>query len=202
MVAVGIFCLMNSFFPGCPGDSPVFQESKLAKLQKEYRISTYLEETPKSTSTKGRKHKSPCPKNTQKSSHKVEEPHKSSSKALETSSPRAPNSISAKSSKTTHLPQAKEHKYKCDHKDCNAHPKTKDQPSSNKGNKSSSDKDGSSTTSQENCKHSHSPDLHASSLECKQKDTPGCLCTQAFTTTSTTTALRALAGVESPPWEA
>ena len=47
VVAVGDFCLMDSFFPGCPGDSFVFQESELTKVQKKgYCISTYREEPP------------------------------------------------------------------------------------------------------------------------------------------------------------
>ena len=116
--------------------------SELAKLQKKgYCISTYREETSKSTSTKGGTHKSPCPKeNMQKPSHKVEEPCKTSSKSLGTSSPQDPDSMGANKSshKTKCSPQAKEHKDKHDHKDCNTHSKTKDWPHSDKGNKCNS----------------------------------------------------------------
>ena len=173
VVSVGDFCLMDSFFPCCPGDSFVFHESELTKLWKKgYSVSIYHEETPKSTSTKGGTHKSPHTKeNMQEPSHKAEEPHQSSSKALGTSSPWSPGSMSTSkfSHKMKHLPQVKEHKDKHDHKDCNNHSKTKDWPYSNKGKKCSSDKDGSSATSQEKCKCGHSPDVNGSSLECKQK---------------------------------
>ena len=116
MVVVGDFCLMDIFLPGCPGDSFVFHESELAKLKKkEYHISTYWEEAPKSTSTKGETYKSPhTKKNVQKPSHKAK-----------------------------YSPQAKEQKDKCNHEDHNTPAKTKDQSHSDKGKKHSSEKDGS-----------------------------------------------------------
>ena len=66
-----------------------------------------------------------------------------------------------------HSPVAKEQKDKHDEEDHNVSSKLKDQPRSNKDNKCNSNKNSSSTTSQENCKHGLS--LHASSLEGKQK---------------------------------
>ena len=97
MVAAGNFCLVETFFPGCPGDSFVFYESELAKLKRKgYPIPTYREEEPKSTSSKEGVHKSPHTKqDIQKPSHKAEESCKSSNKVLGTFSPQAPDSMSA-----------------------------------------------------------------------------------------------------------
>ena len=114
MVVVGDFCLLDCFFPRCPGNSFLFCESDLAKLNKKgYSISAYWEETPKSMSAKEETQKSPHTKeHTQKPSHNKEEPHKSCSKALGTSLPQAVDSMSVSKSfhKTKHSPPAKEHK--------------------------------------------------------------------------------------------
>ena len=62
MEVAGNFCLKDMFFPGCPGDSLMFHNSKLAKLAGQgYCIPTYREKAVESTgSTKT--HQSPYSK--------------------------------------------------------------------------------------------------------------------------------------------
>ena len=125
MVPVGDFCLIDCFFPRYPRDSLLYYKDELSQLcKRRYSIPTYQAETHKSTSTKKETSKSPYAKeDTHKPSNIKEEPCKSSSKASRTSSPWATDftSTSKPSCKGKCSPLAKEHKDKCDHKDCHPH---------------------------------------------------------------------------------
>ena len=81
-------------------------------------------------------------------------------------------STSKSSCKGKCSPQAEEHKDKHDHDDHPPHSGSwnKDLSHIDKSSKCISDKEGSGTVNKENCKHSHSPDRHASSVKCQQKE--------------------------------
>ena len=102
MATVGDFCLMDSLFPGSPGDSLLFKDDHLDRLKRKgFRVSTYREEKPQPTVPKEDKHQSPCIKErVPSSSHKEEESCKTSSRNSEAWSPLAPDSKSSK--KSTH----------------------------------------------------------------------------------------------------
>ena len=82
MAAVGDFCLVDSIFPGSPGDSLLFKEDDLTRLKRKgFCISTYREEKPQPTVPKEDKHKSPhTMENAPSCSHREEESWKTSSR--------------------------------------------------------------------------------------------------------------------------
>ena len=89
MKVVGNFCLEDSFFPGCPGDSLMFHDNELA--EQGLCVPTYKEGAAESTKF----HQSPCSKeNSQKPPCKDKESSKHNSLASGMSLPWVPNSTS------------------------------------------------------------------------------------------------------------
>ena len=149
MAAMGDFCLVDPIFPGSPGDSLLFKEDDLTRKRKGFCIPTYREEKPQPTVPKEDKHKSPqTMENMPSSSHKAEEPGKTSSRNSGASSSQAPDSTSSKkpSHQGKRSPSAKEwldsHDTEEHHASSSKH---KDRSHSEKSSKCSSDKEGSST---------------------------------------------------------
>ena len=110
MEVVGNFCLKDSFFPGCLGDSLVFRNSELTEIVGQgYHIHTYQEKAVESTGS-SKTHQSPHSKvNSQKPPRKDQESSKPGGKTLGTSSPQILNSTSTSktSSKLKHSPPPK-----------------------------------------------------------------------------------------------
>ena len=181
MGVAGNLCLEDAFFPSCPGDSLVFHISELAKLAEQgYCIPTYWEKAAESTGSSKTQQSTSPKENSQKPPHKDEESSKHSSRILETSLPRIPNSTSTSNPlhKSKLSPTSKEQKDKCDLEKHSSQPREWQDKHDRKGHHistkpkesscSEKDNDSSGSTNQGGCKHH--PSLSPSSLKCSKKE--------------------------------
>ena len=165
------FCLMDPIFPGSPGNSLLFKEDDLNRLQRKgFCVSTYREEKPLPTVPKEDKQRSPHTKeNVPSSSCKEEESHMTSGRNSGASSPRVPDSTNSKKSSHwgKHSPPAKEQPDSHDTRDhCSSSSRHKGRSCSDKSSRCDSDKESSSTP----CKLALSSPPCPSSAECPQKE--------------------------------